>query len=115
MADKKNSKGKKKDKDAKGKSKLDARTSERGVVPPAPAPPPPVEEGDGDADPPIIISGGSVRIASKYFFDVTYDYSSQRFIYETKDIRVGKIKTRGKKDQEDDSDQGKFNIELYSE
>lgn len=115
MADKKNSKGKKKDKDAKDKAKLGVQTTERGVMSPTPTPPAPVEEGDGDADPPIIISGGSVRIASKYFFDVTYDYKAQRFIYETKDIRVGKIKTKGKKDQEDDSDKGKFNIELYSE
>lgn len=109
MADKKNAKGKKKEKDGKDKSKTDKRPP-KGVVSPRPTPPAP----DGDADPPIIISGGSVKIASKYFLDVSYDNGTQRFIYETKAIKIVKMKMKGKKgNQDDDSDNGKFTIELF--
>lgn len=110
MADKKNAKGKKKDRDAKDKSKAGKRASKQGVTPPRPAPAP---VGDGDADPPIIISGGSVTIESAVFLTTTFDPVKNKFIYENRDVKIGMIKTKGKKDQQDDSDNGKFSIELF--
>jgi hypothetical protein len=73
---------------------------------PTPLPPPP-----GDTDPPIIIQGGSVKISSSVF--LTASMSGGRYIYETSAVTIGKIKTRGKKDQEDDTDGGKFTIQLF--
>jgi len=80
---------------------------------PAPGPPPPVE--NGDSDPPIIISGGSVTIESTVFLSVSFDAAKQKYIYENKDLKVGKMKMKGKKAQEDDSDNGKLTIELFKE
>ena len=110
MAAKKNAKGKKKAKDSKAKTKSGKYTTGKDGVSPTPTPPAPI-----DADPPIIISGGSVKIASSVFLDVSYNAATSRFIYSTSTIKIGKIKTKGKKDQEDDSDGGKFTIELFNE
>ncbi len=100
MADKKNAKGKKKAKGSKDETKGGK----------------PIKSlTDGDADPPIIISGGSVTIESTVFLSSSYDPVKKKFIYEAKDIKIGKINTKGKKDQDDDSDNGKFTIKLFNE
>ena len=68
-----------------------------------------------DNDPPIIVSGGSVKITSKVFLSVSYDERAKRYIYYTDAVKVAKIKTKGKHEQEDETDGGLFNIELREE
>jgi hypothetical protein len=64
-----------------------------------------------DSDPPIIVSGGnSVTITSKV--KLTESYDGKLYTYYTSEVTVKKIKTRGKKEQDDESDNGKFRIEL---
>ena len=87
-----------------------------GTKPPRPAPlpklgPAPLENG-GDADPPIIISGGSVTIKSAVFLTSSYDPVEKKYIYRS-DVKIGKIHTKGKKDQTDDSNNGAFTIKLF--
>ncbi|MCA1616542.1 MAG: hypothetical protein LC800_21100 [Acidobacteria bacterium] len=66
-----------------------------------------------DNDPPIIVQGGSVTIESTVFLSVSYDATKKKYIYATKDIKIGRMRMRGKRgDQDDDSDNGKFKIEL---
>ena len=115
MADKKHAKGKKKSKGSKDEAKPGKRSYGDDAALPAPTPPAPVEEGEGDSDPPIIISGGSVTIESAVFLSTSYDPAKKRFIYETKAVKIGKMKTKGKKDQDDDSDNGEFTIKLFKE
>lgn len=95
-----------------GQSKSGARPAPRNTTPPTTATPPPPPP-DEEADPPIIIGGGSVTITSKYFLDASYDSRTGLYTYSTGAVKVGKIKTKGKKDEEDESDNGKFTIELF--
>lgn len=67
----------------------------------------------GEADPPIIVQGGSITISSRVFLNVSYDARTRRYIYQSDEIRIGRIRTRGKKDQEDESNSGDFRIELF--
>ena len=69
------------------------------------------ESPPGESDPPIIVSGGSVTIYSKVFLSVRQE-ADGTYVYETDKIKVKRIKTRGKKEQEDESNNGKFRIEL---
>ena len=104
----------------KGQTQPGKQPSGGGTKPPRPKPqPPPVAPGppapaeDGDSDPPIIISGGSVTIESEVFLSSRFDAAKGRYIYENKDIKIGKMQMHGKKgEQNDDSDNGKFRIGL---
>jgi hypothetical protein len=68
------------------------------------------------ADPPIIVDGGgSVTIYSQYLFDLTSTPgATYPYVYYSKDASIGKMKMKGKgTEKDDDSDGGKFRIELY--
>jgi hypothetical protein len=68
------------------------------------------------ADPPIIVDGGgSVTIRSQYLFDLTSTPgATYPYVYYSRDASIGKMKMKGKgTEKNDDSDGGKFKIELY--
>lgn len=97
------------------RSKQDSKSAatkgqvKKGNNPTSPAP----EDG---VDPPIIVSGGgSVTIYSQYLFDMTNKPGdTYPYVYYSKDAFIGKMKMEGKGgDKDDDSDNGKFKIELY--
>jgi hypothetical protein len=67
-------------------------------------------------DPPIIVDGGgSVTIYSQYPFDLTIKPGDKYpYVLYSREAMVGKMKMHGKGgDKDDDSDNGKFKIELY--
>lgn len=111
MASRKTAQGTKK------QARAGTQPSGRGTKPPPPRPKPPTVVGglNGDSDPPIIISGGSVTIESAVFLSVSFDATKQKYIYENKDLKIGKMSMKGKKDQDDDSDNGKLTIKLFKE
>lgn len=67
-------------------------------------------------EPPIIISGGgSVTILSQYAFTVTHNPGdAYPYVYHSAEASIARMKMRGKGgEKDDDSDHGKFKIELY--
>ena len=67
-----------------------------------------------ESDPPIIVSGGSVTISSKVFLSVSYDERTRRYIYYTDAVKIKKFKAKGNKPPvEEDTDDGKFTIDLF--
>lgn len=67
----------------------------------------------GESDPPIIVSGGSVTITSKFELTPSRD-AKGNYVYKTDKVKVKKIKTKGKKSEEDEpKSDGTFEIELF--
>jgi hypothetical protein len=71
------------------------------------------EENFLDANPPIIISGGSVTIESTVFLTSSFDPVKNKYIYKTDEIEIGKIRTTGRRDEHDESNNGSFTIKLF--
>ena len=69
-----------------------------------------------DNDPPIIVQGGSFTVSSKFFLTVRFDERTGRYIYETDQIKIGRIRTKGKDGEQNNAgNQGVFTIDLFSE
>ena len=69
--------------------------------------------GPAPADPPIIISGGgSVTIHSKVKLHETMEKGKYPYKYYTSEVTVKRIKTKGKKQEEDESNKGVFEVRL---
>ncbi|HEX8162279.1 MAG TPA: hypothetical protein VF538_10430 [Pyrinomonadaceae bacterium] len=67
-------------------------------------------------DPPIIIQGGgSVTIYSQYPFELTNKPGDKHpYVYYSEDASIASMEMQGKGgNKKDDSDHGKFRIELY--